>query len=107
MNKTANTVNEYVRKLTMKQPYLYYLNNDEDLLDKGNPVKALYDANDVTGVHLSSKGAEILEDNIQTFFDSGLATESLYETPFSKERNLSVLSITPPSDKHAPKINKA
>ena len=107
MNKTVNTVNEYVRKLTMKQPYLYYLNNDEELLDKGNPVKALYDANDVTGVHLSSKGAEILEDNIQTFFDSGLATESLYETPFSKKRNRSVLSITPPSDKHAPKINKA
>ena len=81
--------------------------DNEDLLEKGNPVKALYDANDVTGVHLSSKGAEILEDNIQTFFDSGLATESLYETPFSKKRNRSVLSITPPSDKHAPKINKA
>ena len=106
MNKTANIVNEYIRKLTMKQPYLYYLNNDDDLLEKGNPVKALYDVNDITGVHLSSKGAQVLEDNIQTFFDSGLTTESQYETPFSKKRTRSVLSGTPPSDKHAPKITR-
>ena len=106
MNKIADTVNEYIRKLTKKQPYLYYLNNDEDLLDKGIPVKAYYDTNDASGVHLSSKGAEILEENIQTFFDSGLTTESMYETPYSKKRNRSVLSGTPLSDKHAPKINK-
>ena len=107
MNKTANIVNEYIRKLTIKQPYLYYLNNDDDLLEKGNPVKALYDVNDITGVHLSSKGAQVLEDNIQTFFDSGLTTEeSQYETPFSKKRTRSVLSGTPPSDKHAPKITR-
>ena len=107
MNKTADTVNEYIRKLVPKQPHLRFLNNDEDLLDKGIPVKALYDTNDASGVHLSNKGAEILEENIQTFFDSGLTTESLYETPFSKKRNRSVLSGTPPSDKHAPKVNKA
>ena len=88
MNKTTDTV------------------NTEDLLDKGIPVKAYYDTNDANGVHLSNKGAAILEENIQTFFDSGLTTESMYETPYSKKRNRSVLSGTPPSDKHAPKINK-
>ena len=103
MNKTADRVNKYIRKLVPKQPHLRFLNNDEDLLDKGIPVKALYDTNDASGVHLSNKGAEILEENIQTFFDSGLTTESLYETPFSKKRTRSVLSGTPPSDKPAPK----
>ena len=60
----------------------------------------------MTQIHLSNKGAEILEENVQTFFDSGIKTETMYETPYSKKRNLSVLSGTPPSDKHGPKINK-
>ena len=107
MNKTADSVNEFIRKLTEKHSYLYYLNNDDDLLEKGIPVKAFYDLNDASGVHLSSKGAEVLEDNMQTFFDSGLTADSLYETPFSKKRNRSVMSGTPPSDKHLPKINRA
>ena len=71
MNKTADAVNEYVHKLTKKQSYLYYLNNDADLLDKGIPVKAYYDTNDASGVHLRNKGAEILEENIQTFLIVG------------------------------------
>ena len=107
MNKTADSVNEFIRKLTEKHSYLYYLNNDDDLLEKGIPVKAFYDLNDASGVHLSSKGAEVLEDNMQTFFDSGLTADSLYETPFSKKRNRSVMSGTPPSDKHLPQINRA
>ena len=37
MNSTAKSVNEYVSKLTKKESYLYYLNNDDDLLDKGVP----------------------------------------------------------------------
>ena len=106
MNATAKSVNEYVCKLTKKESYLYYLNNDDDLLEKGVPIRSMYDSSDTNGIHLSSKGAEALEDNIQTFFDSGLTPDMAYETPFSKKRNRSVLSNTPPSDKHAPKQNK-
>ena len=40
INKTANTVNEYICKLTKKLTYLYYLNTDEDLLDKGKSGKS-------------------------------------------------------------------
>ena len=107
MNSTAKSVNEYVSKLTKKESYLYYLNNDDDLLDKGVPIRSMYDASDAHGVHLSSKGAEALEDTIQTFFDSGLTPDMEYETPYSKKRNRSVLSNTPPSEKHAPKQNKS
>lgn len=108
MNTTVKTVNEYVCKLNKKKPYLYSLNNDDDLLDKGIPVKSMYDASDATGVHLSSKGAEVLEENIQTFFDSGLTTDLvLNETPFSKKRNCNVLSNTPPSDRHVPKQTRS
>ena len=71
MSTTAKSVNEYVCKLTKKDSYLYYLNNDDDLPDKGIPVRSMYGASDTNGVHLSSKGAESLEENIQTFFDSG------------------------------------
>ena len=106
MNTTAKSVNEYVRKLTKKESYLYYLNNDDDLLDKGIPVRSMYDASDANGVHLSSKGEEIIEENIQTFFDSGLTPGMDFETPSNKKRNRSVLSNTPSSDKHAPKQNK-
>ena len=80
MNTTAKSVNEYVCKLTKKESYLCYLNNDDALLDKGIPVRSMYDASDANGVHLSSKGAEILEENIQTFFDSGLTPDMDFET---------------------------
>ena len=31
-----------------------------------------------------SAGAEVLEENIQIFFDSGLTPDMAFETPFSK-----------------------
>ena len=64
MNSTAKSVNEYVCKLTKKESYLYYLNNDDDLLEKGVPIRSMYDSSDINGVHLSNKGAEALEDTI-------------------------------------------
>ena len=103
MNSTAKSVNEYVCKLSKKELYLYFVNNDDDLLLKGVPIRSMYDISDVNGVHVSTKGAEAIEDNKQTFFDSGLTPDMAYETPFSKKRNRIVLSNTPPSDKHAPK----
>ena len=95
MNSTAKSVNEYVCKLTKKESYLYYLNNDDDLLEKGVPIRSVYDLSDINGVHLSNKGAEALEDTIQTFFDSGLTPDMAFETPYSKKRNRSVLLNTP------------
>ena len=106
MNSTAKSVNEYVCKLTKKESYLYYLNNDDDLLEKGVPIRSMYDSSDINGVHLSNKGAEALEDTIQTFFDSGLTPDMAFETPYSKKRNQSVLSNTSPSEKHVPKQSK-
>ena len=68
----------------------------------------MHDASDATGVHLSSKGAEILEENIQTFFSQWAQHRfALWETPSGTKRNRSVLSNMPPSDKHVPKQNKA
>ena len=53
MNITAKSINEYVCKLTKKESYLYYLNNDDDLLDKGVPIRSMHDSSDANGVHLS------------------------------------------------------
>lgn len=105
LNQTCNNVNEFMMKTVQKEKYLFFLNNDDDLLNKGVPIRAMYDSNDIKGVHLSSKGAEILEENIQTFFDSGLSAENPAETPSGK-RNRSVLSNTPPSEKQTSKLNK-
>ena len=105
MNQTCKTVNEFMMKMVQREKYLFFLNNDDDLLNKGVPIRSMYDANDITGVHLSTKGAEVLEDNIQTFFDSGETSDCTFETP-SNNRNRSVLSNTPPSEKQTMKINK-
>ena len=85
---------------------VFFLSNDVDLLEKAVPIKSLYHSNDGTGIHVSVKGAEILEDDIQTFFDSGGTSDDRYETPSTYKRNRSVLSITPPSDKQRLKTVK-
>ena len=48
LNDTSRAVNDYIRKLAIKESYLSYLNNDNDVIDKGIPIKALYDTNDAT-----------------------------------------------------------
>lgn len=106
MNKNTKAVNEYVLKMSRKENFLYFLDNDEDLLDKDIPIKSFYDNNDASGIHLNAKGANVLEENIQTFFDSGSSTEYDFDTPMSKKRNRSVLSNTPPSDKQSNKSNR-
>ena len=37
----------------------------------GIPINSIYGNNDIKGVHLSVKGASVVEENIQSFFDSG------------------------------------
>ena len=106
MNSTAHAVNEHIYKLSLKDDKLYFLNNDEDMLDRGVPIKSLYDQSDSKGVHVSSKGAETLEDNIMSFFGSGESSQYTDETPASKKRNRSLLSLTPPSEKQLPKSLK-
>ena len=76
------------------------------MLDRGVPIKSLYDQSDSKGVHVSSKGAVILEDNIMSFFGSGESSQYTDETPASKKRNRSLLSLTPPSEKQLPKSLK-
>ena len=66
----------------------------------------MYDSNDATGVHLSVKGAEMLADAFQNFFDCAETSEYLFETPTTHKQNRSVLSNTPPSDKQVTKTNK-
>lgn len=106
MNSTARAVNEHIYKLSLKDDKLYFLNNDADMLDKGIPIKSLYDQSDSKSVHVSSKGAEILEENIMSFFGSGESSQYTDETPANKKRNRSVLSLTPPSEKQLPKSQK-
>ena len=101
MNKTVQTVKEYMCELSVKEDKLYYRNNDDDMVDRGIPIKSMYDLNDTMGVHASSKGAEILEEN-----SSGLSSQYTNDTSGNKKRNRSVLSITPPSDKQMHKTSK-
>ena len=106
LNDTSKAVNDYIRKLAVKESYLSYLNNDNDIMDKGIPIKAYYDPNDATGVHLSVKGAELLADSFQDFFNCGHISDDEFTTPYAQKRNRSVLSNTPPSDKQVTKTNK-
>ena len=106
LNDTANAVNDYVKKLAKKESYLYFIDNNSDFLDKGLPNKELYDSSDSSGIHVSDRGADILAESFQDFFNSGPFSFDDYSTPVSYKRNRSVLSNTPPSDKQMPKINK-
>ena len=107
MNTTAKTVNDYIKRLAIKERYLSFNDNDLDLLHHGVPIRALYDPSDTTGVHLSVKGADLLADSFQDFFNSGPASDDdHFMTPGAHKRNRSVLSNTPPSDKQMSKTNK-
>ena len=107
MNKTAKTVNDYIKKLAIKERYLSFNDNDLDILDKDVPIRGYYDSSDATGVHISVKGADMLADSFQDFFNCGpTSDDDHYMTPGSYKRNRSVLSNTPPSDKQISKTNK-
>lgn len=75
MIKTVNIVNQYMKKISTKEAYLSFLDNDDDLLDQGVPIKSMYNSNDPTGVHLSVKGAEMLADTFYKFFDCDETSE--------------------------------
>ena len=108
LNNTVKVVNEFFWKMAKKEKHLYFLNNDDDLLKDGIPVTSMYDNSDSRGVHVSSKGASVLEENIQCFFDSGEAAglDVDVETPSGRKRNCSVISNTPPSEKQSDKTKK-
>ena len=46
LNKTAKLVNEFFLKMTKKESYMYFLNNDEDLVKDGLPMRSMHDNND-------------------------------------------------------------
>ena len=48
MNNSAKNVNDYIKKLAIKEKkYLIYIDNDLYILDKGLPIRALYDSCDI------------------------------------------------------------
>ena len=108
LNNTIKVVNEFFWKMAKKEQFLCFLNNDDELLKEGIPVPSMYDSSDSRGVHVSTKGAAVLEDNMQSFFDSGEASELDFdvETPSGRKRNRSVMSNTPPSAKQSDKTKK-
>ena len=71
-------------------------------------MRSMYDNNDVKGIHLSGKGASVLEENNQSFFDCGSASGLDFdsETSQGRKRNRSVMSNIPLSDKHSDKTKK-
>ena len=107
LNTNSKTVNEFMIKMAQRETCLFYLDNDHHLVNNGIPIRSLYDANDVIGIHVSSKGANVFEDTMLTFLFSGLDTEAASDETPSRKRNRSVLSNTPPSaEKRFPKSNK-
>ena len=108
LNNTIKVVNEFFWKMAKKEQYLCFLNNDDELLKEGIPVPSMYDSSDSRGVHVSTKGAAVLGDNMQSFFDSGEASELDFdvETPSGRTLNCSVMSNTPPSAKQSDKTKK-
>ena len=65
-------------------------------MKNGVPINSMYDSNDIKDVNLSIKGACVLEENIQRFFDSVSASGYDFDTPIGRKRNHSVMSNTRP-----------
>ena len=61
--------------MAKKEQYMCFLNKNDELLKVGIPVPSMYDSSDSRGVHVSTKGVAVLEVNMQSFFDSGEASE--------------------------------
>ena len=67
LNNTIKVVNEFFWKMAKKEQFLCFLNNDDEILKEVISVPSIYDSSDSRGVHVSTKGAAVLEDNMQSF----------------------------------------
>ena len=76
LNTNSKTVNEFMSKMAQKEDYLFFLDNDQELISNGSPIRSMYESSNVLGIHVSSKGAEVLEDTMLTFLFSGMDTEA-------------------------------
>ena len=75
----------------------------------GAPVRANFDSNDHSGVHVNKTGAEKIMNQISLFIDSDiiLPFSSSFNTPISRKRFRSNASIpTPPEDRQMSKSSR-
>ena len=76
-------------------------------MDKGIPIRAFYDSSDATGIHLSYKGADMLADSFQDFFNCGhISDDEFCNTKHTKTKLQCVFKHTPTFDKQVTKTNK-
>lgn len=77
LNNTAMTVNRYLQKLPNIDTSLHYVDTYSLFMDKGVPIKRLYDLRDSKGVHVNNEGKAVLK----TAFTEALGiTEAIVDT---------------------------
>lgn len=97
MNKSAQSVNTFTRKLCAQNSRLHYIDVWTEFTPNNVPNKNMYDTTDATGIHVSTTGAEIMK---AIFFDFMNSThDGVYPTPQARKRLRSSGSTPGSADK--------
>ena len=97
MNDTANSVNTFTHKLC-KSNSVHYVDLSAEFIKQGNVVKALYDNNDVSGVHVNIAGEVKLCEMMSSFCRMPNFSLEMPTTPsIDRKRTRSETTVTPSS----------
>ena len=106
-NETSVSVNNFLRKLCMKDDSLEYIDISFDFQKQGALIKSMYDKNDASGVHVGPDGAQCIIDNIISYIQPGKQTPAITQTPRERKRYRSEATITPTSADRLSKLPKS
>ena len=104
-NLTSTFANSFLHKLCSKDLRLSYVDLWSEFAPKNSTIKALYDDNDQSGVHISTEGAI----RIVTIINDVISTENLheYQTPERRKRTRSDQSTPGSAEKQIQKMQKS
>lgn len=68
LNESTIAANTYIQKVCEQDNQLTFIDMDIDFIRNGHPVRALYDSDDQSGVHVSAQGAQCLQKKMYEFF---------------------------------------
>ena len=67
LNATTTSVNNFIRKLCMKDPTVEYIDTISDFFNQRAIVKSMFDKNDHSGVHIGLDGSKKIQEKIREF----------------------------------------
>ena len=88
-------MNNFIRKLCMKDPTVEYIDTISDFFNQRAIVKSMFDKNDHSGVHIGPDGSKKIQEKIREFLKAPNDVFDLTNT--DRKRNLSDITTTPSS----------